>query len=173
MFIPTINPSALDIKLLCGGYDENMQWRPGAFSNLVRNAKQNGTKQSSLDFQWIVLDAEVQATWLEMLASTLDSVRHLSLESGEALHLGPEVRILMETCSLRHAMPSATARSALLYISDETVPIQDLVFSWIANLPRDSLKAELQPMFTQKLPHLLAFARNTRVIEFLADVSAR
>ena len=171
--VKTINPSALDIKLLCGGYDENMQWRPGAFSNLVRNAKQNGTKQSSLDFQWIVLDAEVQATWLEMLASTLDSVRHLSLESGEALHLGPEVRILMETCSLRHAMPSATARSALLYISDETVPIQDLVFSWIANLPRDSLKAELQPMFTQKLPHLLAFARNTRVIEFLADVSAR
>jgi dynein heavy chain len=175
VLVHTMNPNAVEIGLFLGSYDSgSMQWRRGAFSNLVFNTKRsNSTRGTPEDFHWIVLDGQVQPEWLEMLSSCVDSVQCLSLDSGEELEFGPELRILIETCSLKHALPSAAARSAILYLSEEVLPLEALSLSWTKHLPRDSVKSEIHRLMSQKLPLLLDFMAKSRAIEYFTPISPR
>ena len=173
--VQIMNPNALDVSMFCGCYGrQSSEWRPGAFSNLMRNTQQcSPTADEAVDFKWIVLDGEVEAVWLELLASCFDSLERLALDSGEVLHIGPEVRILMETCSLEHALPCAVARSGVLHIGDTVVSTEDLVSAWLENVERDSVKIEMQLLFSTKLPRLLEFMENSSTLEFFAAASSR
>ena len=169
--VKTMNPNAVELRHFCGSYDKGSQeWQPGAFSNLLRNARHVSSQRCTT---WIVLDGEVQAEWLELLSSSFDSLQRLPLDSGEVLQVDHEIRIVMETSSLKDALPSSAARSGVLFVNDQAVSIEDCVASWTENLQRDSVKSEMQGLFAAKLPLLLEFIGKNTALETFAPVSAR
>ena len=174
LVVHTINPNALELRHLCGSYDEcTMEWRDGALCHMIRNSEHLSYEHSPSMVTWIVLDGEVQAEWLELLSPSFDGPHQLALDSGEVLQFDDDTRVLMETLSLKHAIPSAAARSGVLYISDKVVSMDDVVSSWLANLQRDSVRVEVEHQLAKKLPLLIKFINDSSSMEFVAPTSCR
>ncbi|KAK9846646.1 hypothetical protein WJX81_008333 [Elliptochloris bilobata] len=88
-----INPIALSYAELYGGRNAATgQWHDGVLAHILRSA----CRDESPDQKWLVLDAPVDARWVESMNTLLDRSRVLTLLSGERLALPSQVSILFE-----------------------------------------------------------------------------
>ena len=78
------------------------EWHDGALTATIRRVNESAHGEGGRR-HWIVLDGDVDPTWVEALNSVLDDNKMLLLPSGERLPLRPNLRILAEVDSLAHA----------------------------------------------------------------------
>ncbi|XP_072546843.1 dynein heavy chain domain-containing protein 1 [Salminus brasiliensis] len=121
-------PNALSHEELFGGcYKQPGCWCGGAFTKAIRNTGEHDSVVNDLSYpkrkvKWLVLDGEPssQPGWFDSL-NTLGDPRDpcLCLSSGEKIQTSQDLKIIIETTSLRDATPSALAQCNLVYVSGQ------------------------------------------------------
>jgi dynein heavy chain len=99
--------------------------------------------------KWIVLDGDLDATWIESMNSVMDDNRILTLASNERIPLKTHMRMIFEIKNLKFASPATVSRAGILYISDMTgYQWRSYVKSWIQQQTcSEEMKVELQKNF--------------------------
>ena len=105
---------------------------------------------------WIIFDGDVDPEWAENLNSVLDDNKLLTLPNGERLLIPPNVRIMFEVETLKHATPATVLYRQL---NDPLPDVQD----YVEDLP-DELNIVLQRATakdpTMRYDNALALARD-------------
>ncbi len=92
--------------------------------------------------QWVIFDGPVDALWVENMNSVLDDSMVLCLSNGERIKLHYKMKILFEVADLVVASPATVSRCGMVYIDDQVVRSENLVFSYFSQLNQ---KTDLNP----------------------------
>merc|ERR1712159_622736 len=80
----------------------------------------NGYKGSHIH-KWVVLDGDIDATWIESMNTVMDDNKVLTLVSNERIPLTPAMRMVFEIESLRNATPATVSRAGILFINETDI----------------------------------------------------
>nr|CAD7453925.1 unnamed protein product [Timema tahoe] len=131
----TINPKAMPRSQLLGHIDlDTRQWTDGV---LTLSAQQVYSEPPEVH-SWVVCDGDVDPEWIESLNSVLDDNRLLTLPSGWRIQFGPNVNFIFETHDLSYASPATVSRMGIIFLSDEDINVEGLVFAWLNTQPEDT-----------------------------------
>jgi dynein heavy chain len=109
----------------------------------------NGYKPTHVH-KWIVLDGDIDATWIESMNTVMDDNKVLTLVSNERVPLSDAMRMVFEINSLANATPATVSRAGILFINEADIGWQPFVDSWIAKSNRTpSEQANLPGLFTK------------------------
>lgn len=119
---------SLEMSLIAIGEGE---WKDGAISVIMRNmSKEIGGYKSTHLHKWVVLDGDIDATWIESMNTVMDDNKVLTLVSNERIPFTPTMRMLLEIQDMKHASPATVSRGGVLYINETDVGWKPFVESW-------------------------------------------
>ena len=84
--------------------------------------------------QWIVLDGDIDAEWIESMNTVMDDNKMLTLASNERIPLTASMRLLLEINHMNHCSPATVSRGGVIYVNADDVgwkPVRLAVFSSI------------------------------------------
>ncbi|KAJ4680103.1 dynein heavy chain [Exophiala dermatitidis] len=129
-----IDPKVMSKEALYGSLDSTTrEWTDGLFTAILRKVVDNLRGEDNKR-HWIVFDGDVDPEWVENLNSVLDDNKLLTLPNGERLNLPPNVRIMFEVESLKHATLATVSRCGMVWFSDDTVSPSLMVDHYLQNL---------------------------------------
>jgi dynein heavy chain 1 len=128
-----IDPKAVTKDELYGTLDgTTLEWTDGVFTDILRGIL-NNVRGESKQRHWIIFDGDVDPEWAENLNSVLDDNKLLTLPSGERLEIPPNVRIMMETETLRYATQATVSRCGMVWFSEDTLE-DETIFDYHLNV---------------------------------------
>ncbi len=132
-----VDPKAVSKEELYGKLDSTtLEWTDGIFTHILRTILNNVRGENSKR-HWIIFDGDVDPEWAENLNSVLDDNKLLTLPSGDRLSIPPNVRIMFEVESLKHATLATVSRCGMVWFSDDVVTL-DMTFNhYLARLKQD------------------------------------
>ena len=89
-----------------------------------------GEERFQVSSEWILLDGDLDANWIESMNSVMDDNRLLTLPSNERIRLLPHMKLIFEIRDLKFATPATATRAGILYIS-EGRQWHNMATSWI------------------------------------------
>jgi dynein heavy chain 1 len=132
-----IDPKAINKDDLYGKLDSTTaEWTDGVFTMTLRNIIDNRRGEDKKN-HWIIFDGDVDPEWAENLNSVLDDNKLLTLPSGERLSIPPNVKIMFEVESLKHATLATVSRCGMVWFSDTTVTLDMIYHHYLARLQQD------------------------------------
>lgn len=90
------------------------EWKDGLLSKTMRSLGEIADTNP----KWLVMDGDIDATWIESMNSVMDDNKILTLASNERIPLLSHMRMLFEIRDLKFASPATVSRAGILYISD-------------------------------------------------------
>ena len=88
-----INPKSVTRNELYGFlHPATREWKEGLMSVTFRDMSNNKTNKH----QWIVLDGDIDAEWIESMNTVMDDNKMLTLASNERIPLTSSMRLLLE-----------------------------------------------------------------------------
>ena len=132
-----VDPKAIHKDDLYGKLDSTTaEWTDGVFTQILRRIIDNIRGEAGRR-HWIVFDGDVDPEWAENLNSVLDDNKLLTLPSGERLQIPPNVRIMFEVETLKHATLATVSRCGMVWFSEETVQIQMIYHHYLCRLQQE------------------------------------
>ena len=129
-----VDPKAISKDDLYGKLDTTTaEWTDGVFTGILRRIIDNARGEMN-KIHWIIFDGDVDPEWAENLNSVLDDNKLLTLPSGERLSIPPNVRIMFEVETLKHATLATVSRCGMVWFSEETVTYQNMYNHYLARL---------------------------------------
>eukprot|EP00232_Nephroselmis_pyriformis_P019075 CAMPEP_0182900652 /NCGR_PEP_ID=MMETSP0034_2-20130328/28990_1 /TAXON_ID=156128 /ORGANISM="Nephroselmis pyriformis, Strain CCMP717" /LENGTH=4527 /DNA_ID=CAMNT_0025034901 /DNA_START=131 /DNA_END=13711 /DNA_ORIENTATION=+ len=123
-----INPKAVTRNELYGFlHPATREWKEGLMSVTFRDYANNAVPIH----QWIVLDGDIDAEWIESMNTVMDDNKMLTLASNERIPLTASMRLLLEINHMVHCSPATVSRGGVIYLNAEDVGWQPVVESWI------------------------------------------
>ena len=123
-----INPKSVTRNELYGNLHETTrEWREGLMSVTFRDMSNDKSKVH----QWIVLDGDIDAEWIESMNTVMDDNKMLTLASNERIPLTGSMRLLLEINHMNHCSPATVSRGGVIYINTEDVGWAPVVESWL------------------------------------------
>ena len=136
-----VDPKAINKDDLYGRLDSTTaEWTDGVFTGILRRIIDNIRGEASRR-HWIVFDGDVDPEWAENLNSVLDDNKLLTLPSGERLSIPPNVRIMFEVETLKHATLATVSRCGMVWFSEETVTINMIYNHYLSRLMQEDYDA--------------------------------
>ena len=71
--------------------------------------------------QWIVLDGDIDAEWIESMNTVMDDNKMLTLASNERIPLTASMRLLLEINHMNHCSPATVSRGGVIYVNADDV----------------------------------------------------
>lgn len=93
------------------------EWKEGLMSVTYRDMSNNKTNKH----QWIVLDGDIDAEWIESMNTVMDDNKMLTLASNERIPLSASMRLLLEINHMNHCSPATVSRGGVIYVNAEDV----------------------------------------------------
>ncbi|KAM6403695.1 dynein axonemal heavy chain 17 [Rhynochetos jubatus] len=147
-----LDPKAVTRDELFGvTHPTTREWKDGLLSSTMRdlaNIPHEGPK-------WLVLDGDVDPSWIESLNTVMDDNKVLTLANNERIPLSPTMRLLFEVSHLRTATPATVSRAGILYVNPTDLGWNLIVSSWIETRTALAEKANLSILFDKYLPACL------------------
>jgi len=132
-----IDPKAVTKDELYGKLDPTtLEFTDGIFTHILRTILANVRGESSKR-HWIIFDGDVDPEWAENLNSVLDDNKLFTLPSGDRLSIPPNVRIMFEVESLKHATLATVSRCGMVWFSDDVVSQEMMYSHYLARLKQD------------------------------------
>lgn len=126
-----VNPKAVTRNELYGYlHPATREWKEGLMSVTFRNMANNKSNKH----QWIVLDGDIDAEWIESMNTVMDDNKMLTLASNERIPLTPSMRLLLEINHMNHCSPATVSRGGVIFMNSDDVGWQPIVASWIDKL---------------------------------------
>merc|ERR1740130_1437327 len=88
------------------------------------------SKNTSPVPKFIVLDGDIDATWIESMNTVMDDNKILTLVSNERIPFTPTMRMLLEIQDMKHASPATVSRGGVLFINETDIGWKPYVESW-------------------------------------------
>ena len=129
----TLNPKAVTRNELYGYVSmATREWKDGLLSQVFRDyANDAGTYQH----QWIILDGDIDAEWIETMNTVMDDNKLLTLVSNERIPLTPPMRLLFEIADLRNASPATVSRAGVIFVNEDDIGWMPFVSTWLDTRP--------------------------------------
>ncbi|PNW78281.1 hypothetical protein CHLRE_09g403800v5 [Chlamydomonas reinhardtii] len=151
-----VNPKAVTRNELYGYlHPATREWKEGLMSVTFRNMANNKTNKH----QWIVLDGDIDAEWIESMNTVMDDNKMLTLASNERIPLTPSMRLLLEINHMVHCSPATVSRGGVIFINADDVGWQPVVASWIDKLEAAEYRPLLTALFTKYVDPCLEHCR--------------
>ena len=93
------------------------EWKEGLMSVIYRDMSNNKTNKH----QWIVLDGDIDAEWIESMNTVMDDNKMLTLASNERIPLSASMRLLLEINHMNHCSPATVSRGGVIYVNADDV----------------------------------------------------
>ena len=123
-----INPKSVTRNELYGFlHPSTREWKEGLISVTYRDMSNNTTFQH----QWIVLDGDIDAEWIESMNTVMDDNKMLTLASNERIPLSASMRLLLEINHMVHCSPATVSRGGVIYLNADDIGWSPVVESWI------------------------------------------
>ena len=106
------------------------EWKEGLMSVIYRDMSNNKTNKH----QWIVLDGDIDAEWIESMNTVMDDNKMLTLASNERIPLSASMRLLLEINHMNHCSPATVSRGGVIYVNADDVGWKP-VSVWALSLP--------------------------------------
>lgn len=84
----------------------------------------------------INFDGPIDQDWVENLNSVLDDNKKLNLITGEIISMTEEMCVCIESHDLSLTSPATISRCAIVYMSDDMIPVKAQLNCYIKTLPR-------------------------------------
>lgn len=111
-----INPKSVTRNELYGSlHPSTREWREGLMSVTFRDYANNTTNRH----QWIVLDGDIDAEWIESMNTVMDDNKMLTLASNERIPLTASMKLLLEINHMVHCSPATVSRGGVIYVNAE------------------------------------------------------
>jgi dynein heavy chain len=140
-----INPKAVTRNELYGYITSTREWKDGLISIIFRDLANTTTYKH----EWIILDGDIDAEWIESMNTVMDDNKMLTLASNERIPLTPPMRLLFEIGNMRNASPATVSRGGVIFLSDTDVGVMPFVNSWVDKRETDSEKSQLLGHFSK------------------------
>ncbi|KAL6747291.1 flagellar outer dynein arm heavy chain beta [Haematococcus lacustris] len=151
-----INPKAVTRNELYGYlHPATREWKEGLMSVTFRDMANNKVNKH----QWIVLDGDIDAEWIESMNTVMDDNKMLTLASNERIPLTPSMRLLLEINHMNHCSPATVSRGGVIYVNAEDVGWKPVVDSWIERLEAVEYRPLLTTLFTRYVDPSLEYCR--------------
>jgi MoxR-like ATPase len=152
---PTINPAVL--KEAQRALTNSSTMSPNA-STAASAVMASSSRVDALpsQYQWLLLDGDLDTNWIESLNSVMDDNKVLTLANHERITLPSSVRLVFELDSLRHATPATVSRAGILHISSTDIGWLPIVHSRYEGRPN---QAAVLPLFDRVIPSVSAFVQ--------------
>ena len=151
-----VNPKAVTSDELYGYMTLSKDWKDGVLSIVMRNmCKCWAPYTSTQEMQWVVLDGDIDAVWIESMNTVMDDNKVLTLVSNERIPLTDPMRMIFEINSLKNATPATVSRAGILYLNEQDIGHQPFIDSWIADRSDDFEKSLLPSLFNDIVPKAL------------------
>eukprot|EP00736_Rhodelphis_marinus_P005351 Rmarinus@m.11280 len=135
------------------------EWQDGLFSRTMREYAQMSGKED----KWIVLDGDIDPSWIESLNSVMDDNKILTLASNERISLTPSMRLIFESTSLQHATPATISRAGIVYLNREDVRWPAYQQRWVHSRTDPTEKSTLSLLFGRYVGLIIDFFRDENV----------
>ena len=136
--VHTIDPKACTLNDLYGHMAKNV-WNDGILSWCMRtmiNDEHEGHEGAGE--RWLVLDGDIEASWVESLNTVMDDNKMLTLANNERIKLGDHSRLVFEVDSLAYVSPATVSRVGIVALNAYDV-------GWLAKL-RSCLSGATAPV---------------------------
>ena len=141
-----LNPKGVDRNELYGYmHPATREWKDGLISQIFRDLANCET----VKHEWIVLDGDIDAEWIESMNTVMDDNKMLTLASNERIPLTPPMRLLLEVENMREASPATVSRGGVIFLNDTDVGWAPYIASWIQQREIESEKQMLTKLFEE------------------------
>ncbi|CAE8597984.1 unnamed protein product [Polarella glacialis] len=125
------NPKAVTSDELYGTMSKTKEWKDGLIAVIFRNMSKemNGYKSTHVH-KWVILDGDIDATWIESMNTVMDDNKVLTLVSNERIPFSPTMRMILEIQDMKHASPATVSRGGVLFINETDIGWKPYVESW-------------------------------------------
>jgi dynein heavy chain len=126
-----VNPKAITSDELYGIMTKSKEWKDGAIAVIMRNMSKemNGYKGTHVH-KWVILDGDIDATWIESMNTVMDDNKILTLVSNERIPFTATMRMLLEIQDMKHASPATVSRGGVLFVNETDVGWKPYMESW-------------------------------------------
>eukprot|EP00415_Alexandrium_ostenfeldii_P001883 UN1883 len=80
--------------------------------------------------KWVILDGDIDATWIESMNTVMDDNKVLTLVSNERIPFTPSMRMILEIQDMKHASPATVSRGGVLFINETDIGWKPYMESW-------------------------------------------
>eukprot|EP00736_Rhodelphis_marinus_P010572 Rmarinus@m.9666 len=144
------------------------EWKDGLISQIFRDMANNKT----YEHEWIILDGDIDAEWIESMNTVMDDNKMLTLASNERIPLTAPMRLLFEIGDLRNASPATVSRAGVIFLNATDLGWQPMVQSWIDDRDSETERAELHQLFEKYVPPTLEHLRRSfKFVTALVDMN--
>jgi dynein heavy chain len=125
------NPKGVTSDELYGTMSKTKEWKDGLIAVIMRNMSKemNGYKASHIN-KWVILDGDIDATWIESMNTVMDDNKVLTLVSNERIPFAPSMRMILEIQDMKHASPATVSRGGVLFINETDIGWKPYMESW-------------------------------------------
>ena len=124
-------------------------WNWGAALTGGRRDRSNNT---NFQHQWIVLDGDIDAEWIESMNTVMDDNKMLTLASNERIPLSASMRLLLEINHMVHCSPATVSRGGVIYLNADDIGWSPVVESWIQGREDKAFRPLLTELFDKRAP---------------------
>ena len=144
-----VNPKAVSRNELYGFlHPATREWKEGLMSVTFRDMSNNTT----YIHQWIVLDGDIDAEWIESMNTVMDDNKMLTLASNERIPLTGTMRLLLEINHMFHCSPATVSRGGVIYLNQDDIGWKPMVDSWIEAKEAVEYRPILIELFDRYMP---------------------
>eukprot|EP01048_Picozoa_sp_COSAG05_P013037 COSAG05_NODE_1351_length_5113_cov_3.061827_1_plen_1457_part_00 len=152
----TLNPKGVTRNELYGYVSmATREWKDGLLSQIFRDFS-NDTLHKH---EWIVLDGDIDAEWIESMNTVMDDNKLLTLASNERIPLTAPMRLLFEIGDLRNASPATVSRAGVIFVNEDDIGYMPFVHTWLEKRDDDHERTTLLKMFEKYVPPVLEAVR--------------
>ena len=130
-----LSPKAITGNELFGYIDDKTKaWKYGILSAIMKKmCKNDPPYKETMRNKWIILDGDIDPTWIESLNTVMDDNKVLTLTNGDRFPLDEFMRLLFEISNLRNATLATVSRGGVLYINEKDIGITPFFDKWLKN----------------------------------------
>ena len=137
----------------------------GDEEGIMYQRQREGVKEKEIKL--LVLDGQIDDTWVEYINNIYDSDNFLELTNGDRINFNDEYKLIFETNNLKNTPPSFLTRQVIISCDYETFSWEAILYSWIESNPKltenTTLKNYTRGLFENYCPRVHDFVIHNNI----------
>ena len=129
--------------------------------------KDKGINDEEKIYKSLILDGQIDDTWIEHINNFYDKENFLALPNGDKINFRNNFKLFFETMNLKNTPPSFLTKQIILYCSQEKNKWESILYNWIEVNKKISinpiLKNYIRGLFENYLPKIQDFIENNKI----------